>query len=119
MEEENVEDVPVIVGLNGKIGVLERRRDHLRRKLDRNGYGDTASADFDRAEIGALNAALRAMRFHAASLRPDLDPVVHLSRVVDALDAAVEYHGYDMDSEEGDELERRLRDARSALEDLV
>jgi len=53
---------PVIEGLNGKVGVLERRLAHLEERLthpERKG----ASQDFDRAEAAALRAALKAMKF--------------------------------------------------------
>lgn len=64
MKERNGRDtVPVIDGLQGKVGVIERRIDHLRRRLERNGYGSSASADFDKSEVSALEAAVAAMRY--------------------------------------------------------
>lgn len=74
--------VPIIVAVNAKLGVLERRREYLAAKLARDGYEQTTSGNFDRMEVSAIDAAMRALRFHAATLRPELDPVVHLSRLV-------------------------------------
>lgn len=52
-----------ISNMNSKIGTLERRMEHLQRRLDvRPTYGETPSADFDRAEISALRAAIQCMR---------------------------------------------------------
>jgi hypothetical protein len=54
--------LPIIEGLNGKIGILERRLEHLKRRAEKS---TGASRDFDLAEAGALRAALDAMRFVA------------------------------------------------------
>lgn len=53
---------PVIDGLNGKVGVLERRLAHLERRL-REPERKGATKDFDRAEAAALRAALNALRY--------------------------------------------------------
>lgn len=57
---------PVIDAHNGKIGVIERRIEYLKRKLERNVnyYAESESADFDRSEITALKAAIIALEFH-------------------------------------------------------
>ena len=55
--------VPVIDKIDAKIGTLQRRQDHLQRKFDRPEYKTTASAEFDRAEIAALYAALQALAY--------------------------------------------------------
>lgn len=63
---QNPEPVlPVIDGLNGKIGVLERRLGHLERRLGEPARKG-ATKDFDRAEASALRAALAAMRYVGA-----------------------------------------------------
>lgn len=64
------EPAPAPSGLNSKIGTLERRKEHLQRRIDSRSanYSTTPSADFDRAEISALNAAITCMRAqHALS----------------------------------------------------
>jgi hypothetical protein len=63
MTTNNERRPPVIDGVNGKIAILERRLDHLSRRLERDEYASSASADFDRAEIGALRAAIKALQF--------------------------------------------------------
>lgn len=58
---------PHIDGVNGKIATLERRRDHLKRRLERDDYTSSASADFDRAEVSALDSAIVALKHHNAA----------------------------------------------------
>lgn len=67
--------IPEIEGTSGKVAVLERRVEFLQRKLDRPDYTNSASADFDRAEVSALRGAIRALRYCSARLRPEADPV--------------------------------------------
>lgn len=74
--------VPIIAGVNAKIGTLERRMQHLQRRLDADDYRSSNAAEFDRTEVEALRAAIRALRFHAARLAPETDPVVALQRLV-------------------------------------
>lgn len=114
--------VPIIEGVNAKIGVLERRREYLTNKLERGAYARTSSSDFDRHEVSAIGAAVRALRFHAATLRPDLDPVVHLARVVRAAqrvldDTREEVDGQELTANE-QALEKALADAGAALNEL-
>jgi hypothetical protein len=54
---------PATDGMSGKMAVLERRLDHLNRRLEKGDYANTASADFDRAEMAALTTALQCMRY--------------------------------------------------------
>jgi hypothetical protein len=55
--------IPVIDGLQGKIGVIERRLDYLKRRLERPEYAASSSADFDKSEVSALEAAVSALRY--------------------------------------------------------
>jgi hypothetical protein len=59
---EELKDLPKITGLRGKLGVLERRREHLSRRISDPGRRE-ASRDFDRAEESALGAAIAAMEY--------------------------------------------------------
>lgn len=77
----------MIDGARGKIAVLERRADHLRRKLEKDGYSSTTSADFDRAEIAAIIDACKALRYHAALEDEDLNPLVALRDLVEEIEA--------------------------------
>lgn len=120
---EHVNDgVLVIEGVNAKIGVLERRREYLARKVEQSNDRQPGH-NFDRHEISAIDAAVRALKFHAGSLRPDLDPVVHLDRVTRAAQLALDAWRAELDegepmNEHELALTRALKDARLALADL-
>jgi len=82
MEHQNQTDsagVPIIEGVNAKIGVLERRREYLQRKLDQPGYSRQPGYDFDRHEVSAIDAALRAL----ADAGPDDAAVEAAARVIE------------------------------------
>ncbi len=69
--QPQTQEAPVVInGLSSKIGTIERRIEHLERRLESRSpdYATTASADFDRAEISALKAAVLCMRTHAGSI---------------------------------------------------
>lgn len=58
--------VPVIDKINHRIGTLERRQIHLQHRLDTQtgtNYTGSAAAEFDRAEVAALNAAILALQY--------------------------------------------------------
>jgi len=123
MERTDSSGVPIIEGVSAKVGVLERRADFLKRKLAQDSYGSTTSAEFDRQEASALKAAVRALRFHAATFRPDIDPVVHLDRLARASRKALSAWQSELLEDETlneDELQlqRVLQDAEAALSEL-
>lgn len=60
---------PYIDALTAKVGTLERRRQYLARKLQRQDYVGTPSADFDQAEVSALDGALELMRWRNGAAR--------------------------------------------------
>lgn len=62
MSTTTVSPLPVIEGLNGKIGVLERRLGHLDRRV-KDSERKGATKDFDRAEASALRAAIVSMKY--------------------------------------------------------
>lgn len=116
--------VPIIENVQGKIGVLERRVEYLECRLENEAYSNTKSSEFDRIEVGALRGGLRALRFHAATLRPELDPVVHLSRLSTAARAALA--GFRAELEPGEpmtdaelKLQRVLQEVDQALAELA
>lgn len=76
---------PVIPRVWAKIQTLERRADHLRRRLD-EGRGNERTMDFDRSELDALSAACVALRYHAAALYAETDPVLALAELADAIE---------------------------------
>lgn len=87
--------VPIIVAVNAKIGALERRLAHLESRLmaGQDNVGrplSPAALGFDRTESEALRAGIRALRFHAARLRPESDPVVALDNLVAVCDRFLE-----------------------------
>lgn len=71
--------------LNAKIGILERRVEHLRGRIDDPSRRDS-SKDFDRSECAALEAAVQALRYHSLSLDPATNPALVLQELVDSLD---------------------------------
>lgn len=75
-------DGPMITRINFRIGTLERRIDHLQKRLIEGRSG--AQQSYDEAEIGALQAAISALRYHRASLEAETDPVLVLSELLDA-----------------------------------
>jgi hypothetical protein len=116
--------VPIIENVQGKIGVLERRVEYLDRRLGNSEYANTKSSEFDRIEVGALRGGIRALRFHAATLRPELDPVVHLARLASASRAALA--GFREELEPGEaltdaelKLQRVLHEVEQALAELA
>lgn len=124
---ENVDElgVPSISRINGKIGVLERKIDFLSRRLEIESYKTTPSSEFDRAEVGALNAAVRALKYHAATLNPRLDPVLHLARLASAAQAVLVEQAKDLENGEDDFNEQEqmlslvLKHVLEALSELV
>lgn len=112
-DREDGNGVPIIVGANAKIGVLERRLDHLQRRLREDGYRSAASAEFDRTEAEALRAGIRALRFHASRLQPDSDPVVALDKLVEACTQHLTGHLAD------DEMIARVKRAASVLSEAA
>lgn len=48
-------------GIHGQIAVLERRKQHLERRLDQGNYQASMASDFDRAEVEALKTAIDLM----------------------------------------------------------
>jgi len=54
---------PRIERIDARMATLQRRLDHLERRLTDHNYASAASAEFDRAEIAALTAALVALNF--------------------------------------------------------
>ena len=73
-----------------KVGVLERRKEYLSRKLEQGGHYRSSAAEFDRSELGAIEAAIRALKYHWATLQPDADPVVALSELISVAQKFVE-----------------------------
>lgn len=69
-QTQTKESPPVINGLTAKIGTIERRIEHLERRIENRSsdYASSASADFDRAEIAALKAAIACMRTHGGAV---------------------------------------------------
>lgn len=56
---------PSIVGLSGKIKVLQRKLQHLREQVDTNKFSER-SVSYLMAEIYALTAAIQVMQWFAA-----------------------------------------------------
>jgi hypothetical protein len=77
---------PVIEHVSGKIATLERRAQHLGERLNGGRQGSAASAAFDRAELSAIEAAVRALKYHRAQVETLDEPILALSEIVQAHD---------------------------------
>jgi hypothetical protein len=94
-----VSDNGTIKNVSARIGFLERRIEHLQRRVEERGGSDRAIG-FDREEISALSAGLKALRIHRAQIEELDDPVLALEELAEALVA-----------EHGATLGQRTRDA--------
>lgn len=59
-------ELPRIDRIGARIATLERRLDHLQRRLaspDYPDYGTTPAAEYDRAEVAALEGAIKALNY--------------------------------------------------------
>lgn len=92
-DRRDASDIPIITNVMAKVGVLERRKDYLSRKLERGDYHRSSAAEFDRTELSAIEAAIRALTYHWATLQPEADPVVALSKLIVAVEAHVNGNG--------------------------
>lgn len=85
MSTADARGVPRIEHLNRYMGVLERRREWLAKRVadpDRR----QSSKDFDAEEQAAIKAALVALRFHRTTLEDELTAVLALDELVQALE---------------------------------
>ena len=96
--------------LGGKITALERRAEHLARKLEGQ-RGSTASLDFDGAEASALEAAIEVLRWFHSARDGETTPVVNALAKLLAVDA----DNTDSSAEWGDRWDEALTDAQRAL----
>lgn len=78
---------PQIERVSSKIATLERRSEWLEQRIKDPRNERTRS--FDEAEHSALEAAIKALRYHRAALEPETDPVLALAEVLDAVDEQV------------------------------
>lgn len=80
-------ELPDAKGFGGKIATLERRVEHLDRRIE-SGRGSVNSIDMDRGERSALvKAALPAMRWVRSKMDGGDNPVLALAALVYAIDA--------------------------------
>ena len=102
---------PSIERLNARIATLERRLDHLYERINDERRSESQKS-WDRSEAAALEAALRALRFHRAAADEHTDPVAALAALVEAAEDAIDagYLGETLD------LEAALGRAQIALE---
>ena len=75
---------PHIERVSGKLAQLERMAEFRQQRLDRQEYGRDGG-HFMRAELSALDAACKALRWHRAEVEGLDTPLLALSSIVDAL----------------------------------
>ncbi len=78
---------PDIKRVAAKIGTLERRAEHLSNQIQANN-GSGQSLGYARAELGALESAVEALRFHRVAQGEMDDPVAALAELVEAVEAS-------------------------------
>ena len=71
--------------INARIGLLERRAEHLEARLNDPSRRE-ASRNFDRSEYEALKGAILALRFYTFAQRDESSPVSALQELVDAVE---------------------------------
>lgn len=67
-----------------KITALERRRDHLKKKIEQK-QGSPGSLNFDRAEAAALDSGIDALVFHRAIVNRLDEPLSMLRETLEAM----------------------------------
>jgi len=102
--------VKPIKKLRAKIGVGERRLIHLRERVVKR-LGTESGLEHDRAEVGFIEAAITALKYYETIRWPEISPVVALSALLDALDAA----GIPNQTNGHDEIAVAVTKARRAL----
>ena len=98
--------------INARIGTLERRLEHLRKRGD-DPNRRAASRNFDMAEVGALEEALRALRRYRAEIEIGKDAVEMLEKLRDVLLLCAPAAGTEHDRDEVlEDVEFFLRELR-------
>lgn len=54
---------PRIEKIDARIATLERREEHLSKRLEDPAYATRQGADFDRSEVAALRAGITALKY--------------------------------------------------------
>jgi hypothetical protein len=118
-----------INGLQGKIATLQRRKSHLERRLQKEDdrYAKTASADFDMAEVAALESATEAMEAYGVAqmrAREESKALTWLRKILDARRALEHYEEEHDEEDEGiqeiaDSLEEKLNEHLRDAEEFV
>lgn len=106
--------VPTIENIMAKVGVLERRKEYLQRKLARNAldHQSDSSIVFDQNEVEALEGAICAFNYYYAMRTPELNPLLALAN----LTRAVKEHLHDNDHDH--QLTRAVKKAQFILDEL-
>lgn len=98
--------------IHARIATLERRLEHLRRRGD-DPKRRKASRNFDMAEVGALEEALRALRRYRAEIEIGQDAVELVEKLRDVLLACSPAAGAEHDRDEVlEDVEFFLRELR-------
>lgn len=98
--------------IHARIGTLERRLEHLRRRGD-DPKRRPASRNFDMAEVGALEEALRALRRYRAEIALGTDAIEMIEKLRDVLLESVPADSVENDRAEVlEDVELFLRELR-------
>lgn len=86
--ETSTETTPgpfVVERVNAKIASLERRAEHLQRRIKEHTTADRGRS-FDITELQGIEAGISALRVHRSLLDPVTSPVLALAEMLDSFD---------------------------------
>lgn len=107
--------------VSSKIGILERRLDHLEQRVKRyRDEGRPAEAtSFDENEVGALKAAVHALKLYRVFQETELDPILALAEVIDTVALLEDEWETDGINHRGSDTRIRLLEARDRAKRIV
>lgn len=104
----------IIERVNAKIGALERRAEHLQRRIKE--HVNDSGRNFDITELQAIEAGIAALRFHRSMLSAEVNPVLALDELLVAIDEWLE--GDEADSVVEERLQAAREHAKKVLADI-
>jgi len=79
-------DRPSLRNIGEHLATLDRKIRHLSKMIAEPGHRSERARQFDRQERAALVVAVKALRYHQVTIRPETSPVVALRELIDEID---------------------------------